>query len=64
MIYPIFNVIITSSSLAIIKDRDIFFNYPAKIEILSVTFPAFILNLAKAIDRFSAVCLTFIRSFF
>ena len=55
MVYPIFGIITVSSSLAIIKDRDVFFNYPARIEAFSVAFSIFMFNLARVIDRFSAV---------
>jgi hypothetical protein len=64
MIYPILNTITASSFLAITKDKDIFFNYLTKIEALSVVFLAFILILAKAVDRFSVVFSTFAKSFF
>jgi hypothetical protein len=60
--YLIFNVIAASFSLAIIKDRDIFFSYPIRIEALSVAFSAFIFSLARAVDRFSAVYSVFARS--
>jgi hypothetical protein len=56
MVHLTFSAIVTSFSLTIIKDRNAFFNCPARIEALSVAFPVSILNLAKAVDRFSAVC--------
>jgi hypothetical protein len=55
MVYLIFNTIITSSSLAIIKNRNTSFNYSVKIEVLSIAFSVFIFNLIKAVDRFFAV---------
>ena len=55
MVYLILNTIATSSFLTIIKNRDTSFNYPARIEALSVISPAFMLNSARAVDRFSAV---------
>jgi hypothetical protein len=62
IIYPILNAIAASCSLIIIKNRDISFNCSANIEALSITFPAFMLNPARAIDRFSAVYSAFTRS--
>jgi hypothetical protein len=64
MMYPIFNVIATSSSLIITKNRDTFFSYLARIETLSVAFPAFKLTPARAVNRFSAVLSIFAKSFF
>lgn len=62
MVYPIFNVIVTSFSLIIIKDRDTFFSCPAKIETLFIVFLTFKFIPAKAVDRFSAVCSVFAKS--
>jgi hypothetical protein len=55
MVHLTFNTITTSSSLAIIRDRNTFSNYSAKIEALFVAFLASRLIPAKAVDRFSAV---------
>jgi hypothetical protein len=63
MVYPTFNTIATSSSLAIIKNRDIFFNCPVRIEIFFITFLAFMLSSVRIIDRFSAVYSVSTRSF-
>jgi hypothetical protein len=63
MIYLIFGTIAASSSLTIIKDKDISFSYPAKIEAFSVVSPISILILAKAIDRFFAVFSASAKSF-
>jgi hypothetical protein len=60
--HSLFSAIIASSSLATIKDKDIFSNYSANIEALSVAFPASILNPARAVDRFSTVLSTSARS--
>jgi hypothetical protein len=49
------DVIAASSSLTIIKDRDISFNYPIRIEAFFIAFPAFMLIPVKAVNRFSAV---------
>jgi hypothetical protein len=62
MVYLIFNIIAASSSLIIIKDRNIFFNCPAKIETLSIVSPVFILNSTKAVDRFFVVLSIFVKS--
>jgi hypothetical protein len=55
IIYLFFNVITASSSLIIIRDKDIFSNCPAKIETLSVIFPVLTFSPARAVDRFSAI---------
>jgi hypothetical protein len=55
MVHPTLGIIAVSFSLAIIRDRNIFFSYSAKIEALSVAFSAFRLTLVKTIDKFSAV---------
>jgi hypothetical protein len=62
MVHLTFGVIAASFSLAIIKDRDVFFNYPARIEALSVAFPISMLNLARAVDRFFAVLSASVKS--
>ena len=55
MIYLTLSIIIASSFLIIIRDRDIFSSYSARIEVLSIIFLAFRFIPVKAIDRFSAV---------
>jgi hypothetical protein len=62
MVYPIFSAFAISSFLIIIKNRNISFNCPAKIEIFSVAFSAFMLIPARAVDRFFAVFSAFARS--
>jgi hypothetical protein len=64
MVYPIFNTIAAFSFLAIIKDKDVFFNCLTKIETLSIVSPAFILILAKIIDRFFTVLSASAKSLF
>jgi hypothetical protein len=63
MVYSLFGAIITSFSLAIIRDSDVFFSCPAKIEALSIVFPVSTFSSAKAVDRFSAVFSASARSF-
>jgi hypothetical protein len=58
----ILDTITASSSLTITKDRDTSFNYPARIETLSVVSSVSILSPVRAIDRFLAVCSVFARS--
>jgi hypothetical protein len=55
MVHLIFNAIIASFSLAIIKDRDTFFSCLVRIEALFIAFLIFRLIFIKAVDRFSAV---------
>jgi hypothetical protein len=62
MVYLIFGAIAASFFLIIIRDRDAFSSCPAKIEILSIIFLAFMLTSAKAVDRFFAVFSAFARS--
>jgi hypothetical protein len=62
MVYLIFGIIAASSSLAITRDKDAFFNYPARIEALSVVFLTSTLSPVKAVDRFSAVFSTSAKS--
>jgi hypothetical protein len=64
MVYLTLNIIVASSSLAIIKNSDVSSNCPAKIEALSVVFSAFRLIPARAVDRFSAVYSVSAKSFF
>jgi hypothetical protein len=63
MVYLTFNIIAVSFSLAIIRDRDIFFSYPARIEALSVVFSTFKLTPARVVNRFSAALSTSVKSF-
>jgi hypothetical protein len=53
---------IASSSLGSIRDRDTFFNYPVKIEALSITFPVSTFSPVKTADRFFAVLSAFAKS--
>jgi hypothetical protein len=55
MVHPTLNIIAASFSLAIIRDRNAFSNYFAKIDVFFIAFSAFRLIFAKAVDRFSAV---------
>ena len=55
IVYLTLSTIAAFSSLVITKDRDVFFSYPVRIETLSIAFPVFMLNSARAVDRFSAV---------
>jgi hypothetical protein len=64
MVYPTLSAIIASSSLAIIRDKDVFFNCFANIKTLSVIFLAFIFIPARAVDRFFAVLSVSAKSFF
>jgi hypothetical protein len=62
MVHLILSIIIASSSLIIIKDRNASFSYPAKIEALSIVFSASMFIPARAVDRFSAVLSASARS--
>jgi hypothetical protein len=62
MVYLILSAIAASFSLIIIRDRDISFNCPAKIETFSIAFSVFMLTPAKAVDRFFAVLSASVRS--
>ena len=59
-----FGAIITSFSLTITRDKDVFFSCPAKIEVFSVVFSVSMLIPARAIDRFFTVLSAFAKSFF
>jgi hypothetical protein len=63
MMYSFFGAIITSFSLAITRDSDIFFSCSVRIEALSIIFLASTLSPAKTVDRFSAVLSAFAKSF-
>jgi hypothetical protein len=62
IVHSFLSTIIISFSLAITRDNDAFSNYPAKIEALSVAFPASTFSPAKTVDRFSAVLSTSAKS--
>jgi hypothetical protein len=64
MVHLTFNIITAFFFLAITRDRDAFFNYPAKIEVFSVVFPAFRLTLTRAVNRFSAVLSVSVKFFY
>jgi hypothetical protein len=64
MVHSFLSTIITSFSLAIIRDSDAFFNYSAKIEAFFIVFLASTLNPAKTVDRFFAVFSAFAKSLF
>jgi hypothetical protein len=55
MVYLFFNIITVFFFLAIIRDSDVFFNCPVRIEVLFVVFSVSTLNPARAIDKFFAV---------
>ena len=63
IVYSFFGAIIVFFSLAIIRDNDVFFNCPARIEAFSVAFLISTLSPAKAVDRFSAALSAFAKSF-
>jgi hypothetical protein len=63
MVYSFFSVTIVFFSLGIIRDKDASSNCSAKIEILSVIFPASTLSPARAVDRFSAILSASAKSF-
>jgi hypothetical protein len=63
IVYLFLNAIITFFSLAIIKDKDIFFSCPARIEALSVVSLVFIFNSARAVDRFFTVLSASVKYF-
>jgi hypothetical protein len=60
--YSFFNVIIASSFLNIIKDKDAFSSCPAKIATLFITFLVSTFSPAKAVDRFFIVLSAFAKS--
>jgi hypothetical protein len=64
MVHSLFGAIITSFSLAITRNNDIFSSYPVRIETLSVAFLTLMLNPVRAVDRFFAVLSASVRSFF
>jgi hypothetical protein len=48
--------------LGTIRDKDISFNYPARIEVLFIIFLVSTLNPAKTADRFSVIFSVFAKS--
>jgi hypothetical protein len=62
MIYSLFGATVIPFSPVIIRDKDISFSYLASIEALSVVLSIFMLNPARAVDRFFAVLSTFVKS--
>jgi hypothetical protein len=52
-----------SPFLGVIRDKNAFFSYSAKIETLFIVFSVSTLSPAKAADKFSAVLLASVRSF-
>jgi hypothetical protein len=64
MVYSVFKVITVSSFLAITRDKNAFSSYPVRIETLFIVFSAFILSLAKAVNRFFTVLSASARSLF
>jgi hypothetical protein len=61
--YSFFGTITTSFSLAIIRDSDVSFNYPARIEALFIAFLVSTFSPVRTVDRFFAVFSTFAKSF-
>jgi hypothetical protein len=55
MIYSFFGALITSFSLDIIRDKNVFFSCSVRIEILSIISSVSTLSPIKAVDRFFAV---------
>jgi hypothetical protein len=64
MVYSLFSAIIAFFSLAIIRDKDISFNCPVKIKTFSIASLIFMLNSARAVDRFFTVLSASVKSFF
>jgi hypothetical protein len=62
MVHSFFNAVITFFFIAITRDKDAFFNYPAKIETLSVVFLILMFNPARIVDRFFVVFSIFAKS--
>jgi len=62
MIHSFFGAFAASFFLAIIKDSDAFFSYPARIETLFVVFSVLTFNPARGVDRFFAVFSAFAKS--
>jgi hypothetical protein len=63
MVYLIFSIIVASSFLVIIRDKNTFFNYLARIEALSIVLLVSTLSLVKVVDRFFAVLSASAKSF-
>jgi hypothetical protein len=62
IVHSFFGTVAAFFSLAITRDSDAFFNYPAKIETLFIAFLTSTFNPARAVDRFSAVSSAFAKS--
>jgi hypothetical protein len=62
IVHSFLGVITASFFLIIIRDKDISSNCPARIEALSVAFPALTFNPVRAVDRFSAIFSTSVKS--
>ena len=63
IVYLFFSAVIAFSSLAIIRDSDVFFNCSVRIEAFSVASSVSTLNPVRAVDRFSVVLSAFAKSF-
>jgi hypothetical protein len=63
MVHLTLGAIAISFSLIIIRDRNTFFNYFAKIETFFVVFSAFILIPIRTVDRFFIVFSVSAKSF-
>jgi hypothetical protein len=62
MVYLTRSINAAFSFLAIIKDRNAFFNYSVKIKAFFIAFPAFRLILANSVNKFSVVYSASVRS--
>jgi hypothetical protein len=62
MIYSFFDVIIAFFFLSIIRDKDTFFNCPARIETFFIIFPTSTFSPARAVNRFSVIFSTSAKS--
>jgi hypothetical protein len=60
--YLLFDALITSFSLSIIRDKNTFFSYLIKIETLFITFSVSTFNSTKITDKFSVVFSVFVKS--
>jgi hypothetical protein len=64
IMHSFFGVIIVPFFLVIIRDSEIFFSCPVRIEVFSVVFLVSTFSPAKAIDRFFVVLSASAKSFF
>jgi hypothetical protein len=62
MVHSFFGVTVIPFFLIIIRDSDISFNCPARIEALFIAFSVSIFSPAKAVDRFSVILSAFVKS--